>query len=267
MPLVKLEHINLYYEIHGKGEPLMLITDIADDIQTWQFIINNLSKHFKLIIFDNRGSGRSDYPKESYSINRFVADTMALLDYLKIDQIHLLGHGMGGFIAQEIAIQCSERILKLILACTAPYLTIRNSQLYKTLNKLYDNNSKSDWFKNYYYWIYSHKFLEDKEFAEALVQFIINYEFVQKPEGFKKQVEAMSVFDSRTRLSKITAETLVIIGEDDILIRAKDAEKLYQGITMASYPVFIENCAHAIHNENPKAFVHAVLSFLYKYIR
>jgi pimeloyl-ACP methyl ester carboxylesterase len=268
MPKANLEHISLYYEIHGKGEPLMLITDIADDVQTWQFIITNLSKHFQLIIFDNRGSGRSDYSKDNYSIEQFAKDSIALLDHLKIQKSHILGHGMGGFIAQEIAMTYPNRLLKLVLTCTSPYCSIRNIQLYKTLLEQFEKDiTKNIWYKNYYYWLYSHTFLEDLEFTDALVQFNINYPYAQKLLGFKKQIEAFIKFDSRTRLSNITAETLVIIGEEDILIRAKDAEKLYQGITMASYPVFIDNCAHAIHNEDPKTFVHTLIAFLYKYIR
>lgn len=268
MPIAKLKNINLYYEIHGKGEPLLMLTDIADDIQTWQFIIANLSKHFKLILLDNRGSGRSDTPDTEYSIEQFADDSIALIDFLNIPKIHILGHGMGGYIAQEIAIQHSDRVLKLILECSAPYSTIRNNQLYRIFEDLIENKiDKALWHKNFYYWIYSHKFLSDTEFMDALIQFNIYYPFAQSTLGFKKQIEALSKFDSRTRLSKITAETLVIIGEEDILVRAKDTEKLYQGITMASYPVFIEKCAHSIHNEDPKTFVHTILSFLYKYVR
>lgn len=268
MPVAKLKSINLYHEIHGKGEPLLLLTDIADDIQTWQFIITNLSKHFQLILVDNRGSGRSDTPNTEYSIELFADDSIELLDYLKIPKAHILGHGMGGFIAQEIAIRHPERVLKLVLECTAPYSTIRNNQLYQIFEELIENKiDKALWFKNFYYWIYSHKFVTDNKFFDALIQFNIKYPYAQSNIGFKRQIEALNKFDSRTRLSKITAETLVVIGEDDILIRAKDAEKLYQGITMASYPVFIEQCAHSIHNEDPKTFVHTILSFLYKYIR
>jgi pimeloyl-ACP methyl ester carboxylesterase len=268
MPIAKLKHIKLYYEIHGKGEPLMMLTDLADDIQTWQFIISNLSKHFQLILFDNRGSGRSDTPNTEYSIEQFANDSIALLDFLNIPKTHLLGHGMGGFIAQEIAIQYPERVLKLVLECSAPYSTIRNNQLYNIFQDLIESKiDKALWCKTYYYWIYSHNFLMDFEFMDALIQFNLSYPYAQSKIGFIRQIEAVSKFDSRIRLPKITAETLVIIGEEDILVRAKDAEKLYQGITMASYPVFIENCAHTIHNEDPKTFVHTVLAFLYKYIR
>lgn len=268
MPVAKLDHIDIYYEIHGKGEPLLMLADLGEDIQTWQFVVSNLSKHFQLILLDNRGSGRSSCPDTEYSIEQFAIDSIALLDFLNIPTTHILGHGMGGFIAQEIAIQYPERVMKLILECTAPYSTIRNNQLYRNFEELLETNlNKSHWLKSYYFWIYSHKYLEDTEFIEALIQFTLNYPHAQNSLGFKRQIEAISKFDSRTRLSKITAETLVMIGEEDILVRAKDAEKLYQGITMASYPVFIEKCAHALHNENPKAFVHAVLGFLYKYVR
>ncbi len=268
MPIAKLDHINIYYEVHGKGEPLLLLADIAEDSQTWQFIVSNLSKHFQMILLDNRGSGRSDSPNQPYSIEQFAIDSVALLDYLKIPKAHVLGHGMGGFIAQEIAIQYPERVVKLVLECTAPYSTIRNNQLYRLFENLLESGiDKKLWLRNFYHWIYSQKFLENLQFIDALIEFNLNYPYAQSKTGFKRQIEALSKYDSRTRLSKITAETLVIIGEEDILIRAKDAEKLYQGITMASYPIFIDDCGHAIHNENPKKFAHTILSFLYKYIR
>ena len=127
MPIANLEHINLYYETHGKGEPLVLISDIGQDSQSWEFIINNLSRHFQVITFDNRCCGQSDYVNKKFTIKDMAIDTVGLLDFLDIQAAHILGHGMGGFIALELAINYPKRIFKLILEDTTPYSSLRNN--------------------------------------------------------------------------------------------------------------------------------------------
>lgn len=268
MPIANLEHINLYYESHGKGEPLILISDIGQDSQSWEYIINNLSRHFQVITFDNCCCGQSDYVNTKFTISDMAKDTVSLLDFLDIQETHILGHGMGGFVAQEIAINHPKRVFKLILEDTTPFSSLRNNMLLNNLLKLRAEKIDDElWLRELYFWLYSSKYLENTEFINALIEYHIKYPHKQTIEGFESQIRAFEKFDSRTKLKKIQAETLIIIGEDDILITTRDADKLYQGITIASYPVYIENSGHCIHQEKPKEFVHAILGFLYKYNR
>ena len=133
MPISELENIKLYYDSKGNGEPLLLISDITQDSQSWEHIHNNLSRHFRVITFDNRCSGRSDYADSGFTISDMAQDVINLLNFLKIERAHILGHGMGGFVAQEIAIQHPDRVLKLILEDSSPFLSLRNKLLFENL--------------------------------------------------------------------------------------------------------------------------------------
>ena len=119
MPHLNANGIRIYYEIHGKGDPLVLIMGLRRNVEWWYCQIPLLSKHFKVIAFDNRGAGRSDKPKMDYSIRLFADDTAALMEALKIKKANVLSISMGGYIAQELAINYPDKIRSLILGCTS----------------------------------------------------------------------------------------------------------------------------------------------------
>ncbi len=268
MPIAKLENINLYYEIHGIGEPIVFIPDLLESSQSWQFVVNKLAKHFQLILIDNRCTGQSDCPETEFSISDMAEDTVKLLDFLKIEKAHILGHGMGGFIAQDIAINFPHRVNKLVLEATAPFSNARQNQLLNNFNNLLEKDTdRTLWFRDYFLWIYSAPYLENTDFINALIEFNLSYVNPSDIANFRYQIDAIATFDSSSKLSEIKAETLIIIGEEDILTLASDSEKLYQGISMASYPVYFERAGHSVHNENPKNFIHTLLGFFLKYDR
>lgn len=102
---------NLYYETHGRGEPLLMIQGWGMDITGWQYIIEPLSQQFQVIVFDNRGAGRSEVTPGKYTTRLLADDAAALLDHLRIDHVHVLGWSMGGMIAQELALAHTQRTL------------------------------------------------------------------------------------------------------------------------------------------------------------
>ena len=100
----KINGIQIYYEIHGKGEPLILIMGLRRNVEWWYRQVPDLSKYFKVLIFDNRGSGRTEKPVMDYSIRLFADDTAGLMEAHDIKKAHILGVSMGGYIAQELTI-------------------------------------------------------------------------------------------------------------------------------------------------------------------
>lgn len=92
-----------YYEIHGKGRPLLLIAGLASDSQSWQPVIEDLSRSFMVITPDNRGCGRTKPMDQSFSIKEAADDYAVLIDELALSSVDILGHSMGGFIALQIA--------------------------------------------------------------------------------------------------------------------------------------------------------------------
>ncbi|WP_079527955.1 alpha/beta fold hydrolase [Halobacillus hunanensis] len=103
--------MDLYYEVNGNGHPVILLTGGAD-VRNWTFVASLLAKHYKVVAFDGRGTGKSPSPSED--INH-VEDLISLLNHLGIDRATLIGHSMGGQIATEFALNYPERVSKLVL--------------------------------------------------------------------------------------------------------------------------------------------------------
>lgn len=118
MPKTKSNDIELYYEVHGSGQPLLLIAGVGYGCWFWHKLVLELKEDFQVIIFDNRGSGQSHQPAGPYTVPMLAADTAGLLDALEMEGVAVLGHSLGGFIAQELAVSRPELIGKLILAST-----------------------------------------------------------------------------------------------------------------------------------------------------
>ncbi len=120
MPNVKLPTgVNMYYESHGQGDPLVLIPSTAFSGEVWKpFQVPELSKSLNLIIHDPRGCGRSVVDQEVYTIDQMANDVVALLDHLGIRSAHVLGHSMGGRIGLSMALNFPGRVKSLMLAAS-----------------------------------------------------------------------------------------------------------------------------------------------------
>src|SRR3989338_4873439 len=118
MPIKTINNITIYYEQHGEGHDLILIGGLTSDHQVWKSTLRLFSKHFRVLIFDNRGAGQSTTPDFPYTMEMMAQDTLQLMDALHISRAHILGHSMGGGIAQQIALMAPEKINKLIIACS-----------------------------------------------------------------------------------------------------------------------------------------------------
>ena len=118
MPKVRANGIDLYYETHGRGEPLLLIAGLGATCELWDNQVPLLARKFQVITFDNRGAGRSDKPQEPYSVALFADDTAGLMDALSLDSAFVYGESMGGLIAQEFGVRHPQRARALVLGCT-----------------------------------------------------------------------------------------------------------------------------------------------------
>jgi pimeloyl-ACP methyl ester carboxylesterase len=103
--------LDLHYEVHGSGKPVVLVHSGGADMRDWSYLVPLLSENFHVITFDGRGAGRSPSPIQPPS---YVEDLLSLLDHLEISQAAIVVHSMGGRIATEFAIHypksaCSKR--------------------------------------------------------------------------------------------------------------------------------------------------------------
>ena len=262
MPRTMVNEIDLYYEIHGKGTPLMLIAGLGSDSQSWQQIIKDLSRNFLLITPDNRGVGRTKPLDINLSIQQIADDCISLAGHLGLSSINLLGHSMGGFVALDCAIRYPEHISKLILAGTSAFDSKRNNALLTDwVSYLESGMDLTLWFRNMFYWIFSKRFFENEKNVNDAIRFAVEYPYPQSKVAFANQISAIKGFNCLKELPAITSNTMIISGKEDILFPPEKSADILQLIPGAKFSL-IENAAHSIHLENPKAFLDCVLNFL-----
>ncbi len=91
MPTADLGGIRLFYELHGAGRPLVLIGGLGSDVTFLHPLVGRLGASFRVLVFDNRGAGRSDKPDAAYAVEQMAADTVRLMDAVGIERASLLG--------------------------------------------------------------------------------------------------------------------------------------------------------------------------------
>jgi len=262
MPIFENGNIKTYYELHGSGPALLMIAGMASDSKSWQYILKGLAQHHRVIVFDNRGCGRTLTDNRTFDLKDLAADAVALLEFLKYEKVNVVGHSMGGMIAQEMALAYPEKIDRLILASSSPQFS---DQAKGILDDLYDQwhsgCEMADWFKILFQYLFTKEALSNKNFMDAAIIFALNYPYPQTIEGFREQKEAIEKFNASSRIRKIMHSCLILSGNEDILIPSMES-KLLEGIGGKTKFKIIEGAAHSIHAEKPKAFSEAVLGFL-----
>ena len=208
MPIVKVGNIDMYYEIHGEGEPLVLIHGAGLETSTVRPLIQMFTSKYKVVSIDNRGVGRTDKPDEPYSIEMLAEDTMRLLNAIGINKAHFIGSSMGGRIAQVIAVKYPEMVKGLILTSTAA----RVSPSMKTELEIALKTPE----------------LWEEMLKESAVLFTQTYPPTR--ESFYRQFVATVEFDGKNQLSKIKAPTLIINGTNDDTIPMGCTEELAKEI-------------------------------------
>ena len=227
MPTFQTQNINMYYEVKGAGPPLLLISGLASDSQSWLPVLNELSRHHRVIVPDNRGVGRTTPQEAPVGVEELAADCERLLRHLGITSAAVVGHSMGGMVALELAHRDPSLVSHLVLAGTAPQVSVRNRIMLRDwVHYLENGMDPALWFRIIFYWIFTPGFFEDDVMVEGAVSLAIEYPFPQSPVAFRNQAEALARYKCRKDLDKLDIPTLVVCGEQDILIPLDDSRAL-----------------------------------------
>ncbi|MFW9818960.1 MAG: alpha/beta fold hydrolase [Candidatus Thorarchaeota archaeon] len=261
MPTVKVNEINIYYEIHGEGFPLIMILGLSCDVNWWTpEIIDAMALNFKTIIFDNRGVGRTDKPEINYSIKIFAEDTIGLMDALNIEKAHILGFSIGGFIAQEIALSYPDRVEKLVLCAThaagTKHLIAHNEAMDFILNPPEDPR---EYVNGFIPLLFTKTFIDsNSDFIQSYKQRLLKIPF--NLDLYRHQLQG-SIFRVAKRHKKIITPTLILQGKHDIIIPPENAEILKKEI-QDSKVIMFENAAHFLFQPDPESLVNVITEFL-----
>lgn len=236
MPNAPIRDTDTYYEEAGSGPPVLLINGLAGDLQSFVFQVRALSPHSRVIAFDNRGAGRSASPDRPYTIPQMAEDAAALLAHLGVEKASVVGYSMGGAIAQELVLAHPDLVDKLVLvSSTASIEGYVHTLLTAWIAVRRSNMSRDQIARLTATWLYSPELLDDAERLERSISASIANPYPQQDHAFLRQAAALLQHDAADRLSAVKAPTLVLHGEDDTLIPARNGEKLASLIPGATF--------------------------------
>lgn len=261
MPTISVNGIDLFYDVQGRGAPLLLIAGFSCDSYYWSAVRQWLVKRYQVICFDNRGIGRSSAPNSPYTISQMAADAAALLEYLKIDKVHVAGHSMGGQIAQELALAQPEKVVSLLLLSSWVRGDERFHAVIKTFGDLPQTLKPQHYLQVVLPWMFTAEFYANPELVEQIIQFAVEYPFPPTAHGLYHQSRAILSSNTSERLAEINCPTLVLVGRQDILTPMKFAGQLVQGLPQAKLFI-LESSGHGCVVESPEVVAQTMLNFL-----
>jgi pimeloyl-ACP methyl ester carboxylesterase len=247
----------IHFEDHpGPGTPLLLIAGLASDALSWVFQKEAFNRQHRLLLCDNRGVGRSPKPPGPYTIEQMAND---ILEQLPDQKVHVLGHSMGGAIAQYLAAHHPERIDKLILACTQSRFhghTLAVTEGWARLLKLQPDADLLG--RSLFPWLYTRDFLDQPGVLAACVEALRNHPYPLEADPIAAQVAALKTFEPQT----VGLPALILGAEEDLLSTPADCLQLKQSVAGAELRIF-KNTGHSCMLQTPEVFNQAVLEYLH----
>ena len=266
MPQANVNGVKLYYKAQGQGEALVMIPGLGAGHTSWFRQLPAFKKRFRVITFDPRSIGRSDRPKQPYGFRSLADDVIGLMDHLAVERAHIFGQSLGGLVAQEVAIDYADRVLKLVLVSSTVAggdTNPTNPALMAALGHA-EGTTDVDFSR-----------LDTRKTMNAVIGLSFNKllyrkamqflsRFFVKPEmfdGLSDQLRAISGHNTVDRLHLITAQTLVITGAEDQVVLPHSSKVLAEKIPNAKL-VMVKGGSHGFNVEMTPRFNREVLGFL-----
>lgn len=228
MPKVDLGEVRLNYEVHGDGEPLVLITGLGGEISFWKRYIPLLSRRYRVVVLDNRGAGETEYPPTLFTMRTLGDDVARLMEHLEFPRYHVLGWSMGGNVAQKVAWNYPERVGALVLMSTYARRPERSAFAIDTMIRTVEEGATFDTLMELMQsWCLPEDYFRKLALAKP-AQRRCNGNGRRAAEGFKAQKLALDLFDGHDRLHRVSAPTLILHGDEDIMVAPHFAQKLQE---------------------------------------
>lgn len=240
MPYADAPGARLYYEIHGEEKPLLLHPGFGCTVEIFWANAPELARHFRVIVFDPRGAGRSSTGNGVAAPTTYADDAVAVLDAAGVATAHILGTSFGGMMAQHIALEHPRRVRRLVLGCTTAggeqhvMPPGENMAKFMAASEITDPIAAV---RSTYALNYSDAYVAAHD-AEIVARSLANAELRSTPEGRATQIAAAQAHDTRGRLGAITCPTFVAHGADDGTIPSENGRALAAGIPNARFKLY-----------------------------
>ena len=263
MPFVHAtDGTRIHYEVTGKSgaTPVLMIQGLGASKNAWNLQRIAMATRFRIISFDNRGAGRSDKPTEPFTLEQMADDALAVLDAAGIETAHVVGASMGGVISQIVAVKFPHRVRSLTLVCTACRNHPWRQELLQSWAKTAADKGMIEVGKEAAQWVMS-----PRSFRRLVPAFtwMGPLAALRPRHSFVSQIDAIlnTREDLVDQLSTITAPTMVIVGNQDILTPRGDSEEIAERIPNAEL-VVISGAAHGLMMEHSSTFNRILIEFL-----
>lgn len=257
MPTIQVNDINLYYEIFGVGEPLLLIHGLGSSSRDWEMQVDVFAQNYQVITMDVRGHGKSGKPPGPYSVPLFTEDTVKLLRAIKVCPAHILGISLGGMIALQLGISHPEVVKSMIIVNSTPELIPRTLKDWlgiwqRLLIVRFLGMRKMGE-------VLGNQFFPNQDQEELRAIFVERWAENDKP-AYLEAMKAVIGWSVTNRLGEIRCPTLVIGADGDYFPTAE--KEVYVKRIPGAKLVVIENSKHALPAEKPGEFNRTVKAFL-----
>jgi 3-oxoadipate enol-lactonase len=261
MEHARINGVELAYAIRGSGAPLVMVHGAQGDQTMFAGLASACATDFRVLTFDQRGSGLSEKPNFDYSIAMLADDTAALMDHVGFSAANIIGVSMGGMIAQELALRHPGKIAALVLGCTTP----GGAQEIRAQG-------------NAFAAAYSLQPMSAEERGKALAAAVFSKGHLARhpeiiaamiearrqrpidPVALGHRMKALSAHNTYDRLPNISCPTLVITGKDDALISWEISRLLAERIPGATLEV-LDPAGHCFWLERPEDARAAMVRF------
>ena len=260
MPKAAVAGGEIYYEDTGAGHPLIFISGLNGVSRYWQPQLPVFGARFRVITYDQRGTGQSDRLQREFSIDQMAAEVAGLMDALDIERAHIVGMSTGGAIGQTLAIEQPQRVARLVLCSTWTHCDPWFRRLFEARREMYRQCGPALHAMFHPLWLYPPDYINahDAEIDEERRKAAGNAPPAEVSIG---RINALLAFDRRAGLPRIQAPTLVMASDNDYITPGYYAEALARAIPGARL-VIPRGGGHSFTKTRPEAFNRAVLEFL-----
>jgi pimeloyl-ACP methyl ester carboxylesterase len=250
----------MFYKTAGEGDPVLLIHGLGGDHRGWEFQEKDLAAQFHIIMPDLRGHGQTTVEELGMMIPPdLVADDLnALLDHLGHDSVHVVGHSLGGMVAQNFVLRYPKRVEKLVLVDTTPVISE------DLIDVVYSwREAQVEGGDEAYFWTslrsgYSDEWIENNP---DMVKYLKKKSADRNDEGVLAAGLGFSTIEFTDSLSEIKAETLVIHGDNDRVMNLELGKMIHKEIRGSKLKV-LEGCGHSPTVQMTEEFNNTLIEFL-----
>jgi aminoacrylate hydrolase len=259
MPLIEANGIRQYYEVHGEGPPLLLVAGMGGTANYWTGQVEAFAKTRTVIVYDQRGSGRSAH-EPVRDIEQLRDDLLALLDALGFNSVDYLGHSTGGNIGQIVAIENPERLRRLVIYASTTHGDAYRAMVWRVRRSILETQGPELYGDMTSLMLYPPDWIAGN--AETLeAQQRAQIAMLAPVPVMCSRIEAVQAFDRRAELARISAPTLVVCARDDRQTPLYFSEALAAGIPGAALAI-LDYGGHACSRTVPDEFNRIILDFL-----